>query len=89
MYHAECMKERYASVTPMLCLGNGYFMPTIHENRPYSLKCPSLAMYRTGQLTLSYGYIWWLYLSRIVQRMATIIGRIVYPRSLQALFWPC
>ena len=36
MYHAECMKERYASVTPMLCLGNGYFMPTIHENRPYT-----------------------------------------------------
>ena len=35
MYHAECMKERYASVTPMLCLGNGYFMPMIHENRPY------------------------------------------------------
>ena len=36
MYNAECMKERYASVTPMLCLGNGYFMPTIHENRPYT-----------------------------------------------------
>ena len=39
MYHAECMKERYASETPMLCLGNGYFMPTIHENRPYVSSC--------------------------------------------------